>query len=370
LVRPTRVRRLRVQRAIRGVTFATGTLLVAGTLFFAITKSVTLVVKGQPPETISTTSSNVQDLLTGEGISLTARVLVEPPATTPLADGMTVHVTPAPGAPRPVGGSNEVGVWAVEGTSSGHAANAALLAGASASVASAGPSSAVPVQVDAEGKVRDVWTNGKTVEELLSAMGISTDADDRVSPPPSTPLQAGLEVEIASVFDGNREIHSSIPFGVRVLYTTDLPAGEIRVLRPGRPGLEVRMTHVRAENGEVLAREPVRSWIQRQPVTEIRLAGEGTPSADIAMAPEPGARAQRGLASWYDPPWTGLTAAHPTIPLGTLVTVTDVDTGRSVTVVIDDRGPFSPGKVIDLSPEAFSVLSPLGRGVLHVQLTW
>ena len=55
---------------------------------------------------------------------------------------------------------------------------------------------------------------------------------------------------------------------------------------------------------------------------------------------------------------------------GTHVTVTDLATGRSVTVVIDDRGPFAPGRVIDLSPEAFAALSPLGRGVLHVALSW
>jgi peptidoglycan lytic transglycosylase len=79
---------------------------------------------------------------------------------------------------------------------------------------------------------------------------------------------------------------------------------------------------------------------------------------------------QTGIASWYDPPWSGLTAAHPTLPFGTHVTVTDVETGRSVTVVIDDRGPFSPGKIIDLSPEAFSVLRPLGTGIIDVRLSW
>jgi rare lipoprotein A len=79
---------------------------------------------------------------------------------------------------------------------------------------------------------------------------------------------------------------------------------------------------------------------------------------------------QAGLATWYDPPWSGLTAAHPTLPFGTHVLVTDVDTGRSVTVVIDDRGPFAQGKIIDLSPEAFSAIAPLGTGVLHVRLSW
>jgi len=79
---------------------------------------------------------------------------------------------------------------------------------------------------------------------------------------------------------------------------------------------------------------------------------------------------QTGHATWYDPPWSGLTAAHPTLPFGTLVTVTDDETGRSVTVTINDRGPFGPGRVIDLSPEAFAVLQPLGAGVLDVQLSW
>ena len=77
--------------------------------------------------------------------------------------------------------------------------------------------------------------------------------------------------------------------------------------------------------------------------------------------PGTGATTQRGEASWYDPPWSGLTAAHPWLPFGTLVTVTDRATGRSVTVVIDDRGPFAPGRIIDLSPEAFA-RSPRSAG--------
>jgi rare lipoprotein A len=48
----------------------------------------------------------------------------------------------------------------------------------------------------------------------------------------------------------------------------------------------------------------------------------------------------------------GLTAAHRTLPFGTLVRVTDARTGRSVVVRINDRGPFVRGRVIDLAPAA------------------
>ena len=105
----------------------------------------------------------------------------------------------------------------------------------------------------------------------------------------------------------------------------------------------------------------------RPPVDLVRRSGPASPALPQGT---PGGHAAGGLATWYDPPWSGLTAASPWIPFGTHVTVTDVATGQTVIVVISDRGPFSPGRIIDLSPEAFSALSPLGRGVLDVRITW
>jgi rare lipoprotein A len=105
-------------------------------------------------------------------------------------------------------------------------------------------------------------------------------------------------------------------------------------------------------------------------VDEIRLSGPYSMFDGAPSEPGTGATDQTGQATWYDPPWSGYTAAHPWLPFGTRVAVTDVASGRSVTVTINDRGPFAPGRVIDLSPEAFSALAPLGRGVLDVALAW
>ena len=77
------------------------------------------------------------------------------------------------------------------------------------------------------------------------------------------------------------------------------------------------------------------------------------------------ASAQTGIASVYSGGQTangeralasGLTAAHRTLPFGTLVRVTNTNTGASVVVRINDRGPFVAGRVIDVTPAAAHAL--------------
>lgn len=89
-----------------------------------------------------------------------------------------------------------------------------------------------------------------------------------------------------------------------------------------------------------------------------------------------------GRASWYGPTFYGkrtasgsifrkhaLTAAHRTLPLGSTVRVTNLANGRSVDVLINDRGPFVSGRIIDLSWEAANRLEIIGPGTGLVKLT-
>lgn len=86
-------------------------------------------------------------------------------------------------------------------------------------------------------------------------------------------------------------------------------------------------------------------------------------------------------ASWYGPGFYGrrtangeiytgntLTAAHKSLPFGTRVRITDVNTGRSVVVRINDRGPFIPGRCIDLSPAARDALGMPGLAPVRLDL--
>lgn len=62
----------------------------------------------------------------------------------------------------------------------------------------------------------------------------------------------------------------------------------------------------------------------------------------------------------------GNTAAHPYLPLGTRLKVTDQHTGRSVVVRINDRGPYAGGRILDLSYGAFSQIRNPSRGETYV----
>jgi len=84
-----------------------------------------------------------------------------------------------------------------------------------------------------------------------------------------------------------------------------------------------------------------------------------------------------GVASFYTDTRTAsgekfspheLTAAHPTLPFGTKLRVTNTVTGRSVTVRVNDRGPYVHGRVVDVTHSAAQALGMVGSGIAKVKL--
>jgi rare lipoprotein A len=101
-------------------------------------------------------------------------------------------------------------------------------------------------------------------------------------------------------------------------------------------------------------------------------------TAPAAPTPESG---ETGLASWYGHPYHGrasasgeiydmeqMTAAHRTLPFGTMVRVHDLDNQKSADVRINDRGPFVDGRIIDLSHAAARAIEMIGPGTARVRL--
>ena len=102
---------------------------------------------------------------------------------------------------------------------------------------------------------------------------------------------------------------------------------------------------------------------------------------DQARDDDEGGFEQRGKASYYGSKFEGrktasgdryrgdeMTAAHRTLPFGTRVRVTNLTNGKSVEVVINDRGPFAKGRIVDLSRKAAKEIDMLSAGVVQVKL--
>jgi rare lipoprotein A len=120
---------------------------------------------------------------------------------------------------------------------------------------------------------------------------------------------------------------------------------------------------------------PSAAIIPRSPETQ-----EAAPPATLPTR-TPSTIIETGLASWYGAKHQGkrtasgevfdqkkFTAAHRTLPWGSIVKVTNLDNGKSVEVRINDRGPFTKGRVIDLSRAAARALGMVGSGVSWVRM--
>lgn len=129
--------------------------------------------------------------------------------------------------------------------------------------------------------------------------------------------------------------------------------------------------------GQPQTEQGAQPWLERERVgPPYQVAGR-----TYVPTPEPG-YAQTGHASWYGPNFHGrrtangevfdqeaLTAAHPTLPLNSLVQVTNLENGREIIVRVNDRGPFVGSRLIDLSRGAATVLGfeRAGGAQVHVR---
>lgn len=120
-------------------------------------------------------------------------------------------------------------------------------------------------------------------------------------------------------------------------------------------------------NRQAAAERPHRvAALHPRPISRVRV-----PDGDAKQS------ISHGVASFYSDTETAsgerfdkneLTAAHPSLPFGTKLRVTDVSSGRFVTVRVNDRGPYVRGRVVDVSPSAAEALGMMDKGVTNVRL--
>lgn len=119
-----------------------------------------------------------------------------------------------------------------------------------------------------------------------------------------------------------------------------------------------------------------------EPLRE-KSSGEGQMDRVSSIEKRESREVQYGIASWYGGEFHGrrtssgeiydmfeLTCAHNTLPLGTLVMVTNLENGKSVELKVNDRGPFVKERIIDVSYAAAQILGMWGKGTAQVKVEW
>ncbi len=213
------------------------------------------------------------------------------------------------------------------------------------------------VSVHADGETRVFMTQASTVEEALLERGMRLDEDDIVKPERATFLPREIKVAITRVEIREETQEQSIAFETKVTEDATLSWRKQSISQKGEKGVKTTTYRVAYHDGKSVNRKVLQTEITKQPVTEMLTQG-----TKVAVG-----KSHSGVASWYA--FTGtLSAANPWLPIGSYVRVTNTNNGKTVIVRINDRGPFAPGRIIDLDKVAFQKIASVGAGVIHVTM--
>jgi resuscitation-promoting factor RpfB len=219
---------------------------------------------------------------------------------------------------------------------------------------------AIHSKVRVDGRLRDVVSSADSVRNLLAHAGVSIGADDYVFPAVDTEPRDGMWIRVVRVRRIVDTKNVRIPFRYITHRDAEMESGVRKVVQQGGEGLKVQQFRVVLEDGRRVSSILLGERVVRSARDHIVRVGTQEPTF------KGGGAAQEGLASWYSS--EGLVAAHRSLPMGSVVRVTNVENGRSVNVRIADRGPWVEGRVIDLSDDAFQRLAPLGKGTVKVKV--
>jgi rare lipoprotein A (peptidoglycan hydrolase) len=217
------------------------------------------------------------------------------------------------------------------------------------------PARSIKILVEGDEKAISAFVS--TSEEIIAEAGIALDEDDIVVPARGVTVSDGMKIVITRVEIREETKETKIPFVMNSEEDSELSWRKKIVKQKGENGTKTTTYRVSYHNGKEVNRKTLSVEVTKEPVAEIVTQGTYVKTG----------KAHRGAASWYA--WTGtMAAANPWLPKGSYVKVTNMDNGKSVIVVINDRGPFVPGRIIDLDKVAFEKIASIGAGVINVKM--
>jgi hypothetical protein len=213
------------------------------------------------------------------------------------------------------------------------------------------------IRIAADGEEQSVATTVRTVGEVLDEAGIELREDDIVEPSPTALLDRETDVSVIRVEIREETVEKPIPFETVEKQDDDMGWRERVVKQAGENGTREYRYRVSYHDGEEVARKLLGSEVTKEPTDEIVVQGTYVKTG----------KSHAGAASWYAHTGT-MAAANPWLPMGSYVRVTNRANGKSVIVKINDRGPFVPGRIIDLDKVAFQEIASIGAGVIDVKM--
>ncbi|MBP7696162.1 MAG: G5 domain-containing protein [Candidatus Moranbacteria bacterium] len=213
----------------------------------------------------------------------------------------------------------------------------------------------IRVTIDREEQIS--FTQSVSVESALLEAGLSLDTDDIVKPARETQVSDHMRISVTRVEIREETKVSDIPFESKVTEDDGMSWRKKVTSVKGEKGTKTTTYRVAYHDNKEVSRKIIGTEITKEPVTE-----KITQGTRVEVG-----KSHRGAASWYA--WTGtMAAANPWLPKGSYVRVTNLENGKSVIVVINDRGPFVPGRIIDLDKVAFQKIASIGAGVINVKM--
>ncbi len=212
-----------------------------------------------------------------------------------------------------------------------------------------------------------------TVGDLLRARAITLGPKDQVQPAIETRLTDGVTVQVFRLAEDEVAEDQVIPFQRELRDDATLAAGHTAVIQAGRNGAVRVVSKVVRQDGKIVEWKEDRRMVLAAPVTEILRRGtkvSGSQRAVVPPAASVGQLFQSGTATWYQSHAGPGACAHLTLPFGTVVKIVNTANGRTAQCRVGDRGPEAwTGHIIDLNPDVFAELAPLGTGTISVRLS-
>ncbi len=216
-------------------------------------------------------------------------------------------------------------------------------------------SRAYTVHILIDGKEETLHTQMKTIGEALIESDLHLDTDDIVKPDRDVFLENNMRVAVTRVTIEELAVDKPIAFDTKINEDSTLSWRKSIVTQKGENGVKRSYYKISRYDGKEVHRTLLKTETIQEPISQIITQGTYMKLG----------KKHTGGASWYA--YTGtLSAANPWLPKGSFVKVTNTDNGKSVVVKINDRGPFVPGRIIDLDKVAFVKIASLGAGVINV----